>query len=154
MSIRPILAFTSMLAMAVASGCGKKDDPKAATQVAARVDGEEITVHQINYALARSRGVTPETAPQAKREILDKLIDQQLAKRQAVLRALDRSPNVMQAIEVTKSEILARAYRESLVANLPKPKSYEVKAYYQEHPATVLATSRFQSRGTRLLCEQ
>ncbi len=105
-----------------------------ATQVAARVNGDEITVHQINYVLARSQNVSPEVAAQAKREILDRLIDQHLAKQKAIENRLDRSPNVMQAIEAAKSEILARAYLEQIAATIPKTALWEIQKYYKDHP--------------------
>jgi EpsD family peptidyl-prolyl cis-trans isomerase len=127
------LVFVTFLAL-VLTACGRKEDAKVATQVAARVNSTEITVHQINHALARSRALTPENASQAKREILDGLINQELAKRQAILKGLDRSPNVILDMEAAKSEILARAYRESLVDYLPKPAPYEVETYYRKHP--------------------
>lgn len=135
MNTRPFLAVTALLlALALTTGCGKKEDAKAATQVAARVNADEITVHQVNYFLARSQNVTPEVAPQAKREILDRLIDQHLARQKAIENKLDRSPDVMQAIEAAKSEILARAYLEQLAATVPKPASWETHKYYLEHP--------------------
>lgn len=118
----------------VLAGCGAKEDTKAATQVVARVNSAEITVHQINHALARSRGVTRENASQAKREVLDRLINQELAKRQAVLKGLDRSPEVLLELEAAKNEILARAYRESLVDYRPKPTPYDVETYYRKNP--------------------
>ena len=123
-----------LLALALTTGCGKKEDAKVATQVAARVNSDEITVHQVNYVLARNPNVTPELAPQAKREILDKLIDQHLVRQKAIENKLDRTPNVMQAIEAAKSEILARAYLEQLAATLPKPTPGETQKYYKEHP--------------------
>jgi EpsD family peptidyl-prolyl cis-trans isomerase len=133
MTTNPFVVFISILTVGLAA-CSKKEDAKVATQVAARVNSADITVHQINHALARSRGVTADNASQAKREMLDRLIDQELAKRQAILKGLDRSPSVILDMEAAKSEILARAYRESLVDYLPKPGPYDVKAYYRKHP--------------------
>lgn len=133
-SIRSCLAL-ALAPLLLLAACGKEDaNKKAATQVAAKVNGDEITVHQINNVLARTPNVTPELAPRAKREILDRLIDQQLAKQQAIEKKLDRTPNIVQAIEAAKIEILARAYLEQLAANQPKPTPEEVKKYYSEHP--------------------
>jgi len=135
MNIHTFLVFTALLlALALTTGCGKKEDAKAATQVAARVNADEITVHQVNYVLARSQNVTPEVAAQAKRDILDRLVDQHLARQKAIENKLDRSPNVMQAIEAAKSEILARAYLEQIAAAIPKTAPWETQKYYKEHP--------------------
>ena len=135
MKFRAFLIFTaSLLALALTTGCGKKEDAKVATQVAARVNSDEITVHQINYVLARNPNITPEVAAQAKREILNRLIDQHLARQKAIENKLDRSPNVMQAVEAAKSEILARAYLEHIAAAIPKTAPWETQKYYREHP--------------------
>jgi EpsD family peptidyl-prolyl cis-trans isomerase len=135
MNTHPVLVFTVLLlALALSTGCGKKEDAKVATQVAARVNSDEITVHQVNNILARNQNITPEVATQAKREILDRLIDQHLARQKAIENKLDRSPSVMQAIEAAKSEILARAYLEQIAAAIPKTATWEVQKYYKEHP--------------------
>jgi EpsD family peptidyl-prolyl cis-trans isomerase len=98
------------------------------------VNSEEITVHQVNNILARNPNITPEVTAQTKREILDRLIDQHLARQKAIENKLDRSPSVMQAIEAAKSEILARAYLEKIAAAIPKTATWEVQKYYKEHP--------------------
>lgn len=136
MTISAFSLFTAVLIAlaALTSGCGNKDDAKTATQVAAKVNSDEITVHQINNVLARSQNVTPDIADRVKREILDKLIDQQLARQQAVERKLDREPSVMQAVEAAKNEILARSYLERIASRQSKPSPEEVKKYYMEHP--------------------
>ena len=126
----PLLCLFAACIAALA-GCGKE---KAATQVAAKVNSEEITVHQVNDILARNPNVTPELAPRVKREIVDRLIDQQLAKQRAIQKKLDRSPDILQAIEAAKSEILARAYLQEVAAAQERPTPDEVKKYYAEHP--------------------
>ena len=129
-----IIALT--LGLALFAGCGQRggDDKKAATQVAAKVNSTEITISQINSALARTPNIPPEAAERAKREILEKLIDAEIAKEEAVAKKLDRSPNVLQLLEAAKTEILARAYVEQVVAAQPKPTPDEVKKYFGDHP--------------------
>ena len=139
MKIRVDFALAALLfAPALITGCGKGGDGRkatpATTQVAVRVNGDEITVHQINYFLARSRNVTPGASDRARREILDKLIDQHLARQKAIESKLDRSPEVVQALEAARNEILARAYLEKLTAALPRPAQWETLKYYLEHP--------------------
>ena len=131
---RRICLIALIAACAIAAGCGKSEDKKVTTQVAAKVNSTEITVSQVNRILARTPNLPPEAAVRAKREILDKLIDQELARQQAIDKKLDRSPNVMQAMESAKTEILARAYVEQFAAAQPKPTPEEVKKYYAEHP--------------------
>lgn len=123
-----------LIGVAVSFGCGKNEEKKVATQVAAKVNSDEITVNQINNVLSRTPNIPPEAAERAKRDILNRLIDQQLARQQAVEKKLDRSPGVVQAIEAARTEILARAYGEQIAAAQPKPTPEEVKKYYAEHP--------------------
>jgi EpsD family peptidyl-prolyl cis-trans isomerase len=126
--------FPFLLAIvAIVPGCGKGDRQQS-TQVAARVNADEITVHQVNGVLTRAADVTPENAMRAKREALERLIEQRLAVQQAIGKQLDRSPVVQQALEAAKSEILARAYLERVVASQPKPSPAEVKKYFSDHP--------------------
>lgn len=113
-------------------GCGKKD--KAATQTVAIVDGQEISVHQINSVLAKVNGVSPESLPKVKHEILEGLVEQQLAINLATSTKLDRSPEVVTAIENAKREIIARAALEQIRNAQPKPTDDEVKSYFTAHP--------------------
>lgn len=116
--------------------CDSKDAEKPASQIAAKVNSGEISVHQINYILSRTNAGanTPETAAKIRHEILDKLVDQELAVEQAVEKKLDRSPDVLMAIENARREILARAYIEQITAAMAKPTVDEAKKYYTEHP--------------------
>ena len=133
-SLTSTLLITAAACLLVA-GCSKKDKDKAATQVIASVDGEEISVHQMNTILARAKGVTPETLPKAKQEILAGLVEQQLAVNLALSKKLDRSPEVVTALENAKREILGRAALEQIAAAQPKPTDAEAEKYFNDHPA-------------------
>lgn len=122
------------LLYAIVGGCGSGKDQPAATQVAAKVNTTEITVYQVNNVLAKTPNVTPAVEQRVKREILDNLIDQQLARQQAIENKLDRSPNVLQVLEAAKTEILARAYLEQIATAQPKATPEEIRSYYDEHP--------------------
>ena len=111
----------------------KKDKP--ATQTAAKVNKEEITVHQINFLLAQQRALAPEQAASASRQVLERLIDQELALQKAGDLKLDRDPRVVQQIEAARREIISRAYLEKIGEGAPKPTPAEVNAYYEAHPA-------------------
>lgn len=137
-SVHPRLVYPilfPLLALGLAA-CGNKEAEKPASQIAAKVNSGEISVHQINYVLTRTGAgaKTPEMVPKVRREILDKLVDQELAVEQAIEKKLDRSPDVLMAIENARREILARAYIEQITAAMAKPTVDEAKKYYAEHP--------------------
>lgn len=115
------------------AGCGSRDAGTSASQVLAKVDGDEISVHQINHLLNRQAHVA--NAPEyMQKQALESLIDRQLAYRQAVKEELDRSPEVMLAIEEAKREIIASSYLKKLTATLSRPTEQAAIEYYHGHP--------------------
>ena len=132
-SLFPILMIPLAI---VLTACGSKDAEKPASQVIAKVNSGEISVHQINYVLSRSGAgsVSQEMAPKVRRQVLDRLIDQELAIEQALEKKLDRTPDVITALDAARREILARAHIDQITSAVPKPTSEEAKKYYSEHP--------------------
>ncbi|MQY51022.1 peptidyl-prolyl cis-trans isomerase, EpsD family [Rhodocyclus tenuis] len=128
---RPAILTLSVLVLALAA-CN--DDKKAGTQVAAKVNKEEISVHQVNDALARAGNLPPEQVKAASRQVLDHLIDQELLVQKGIDQKIDRDPQVMKAIEATRREIIARATLESTTANAPKATAAEVSEFYTKRP--------------------
>jgi EpsD family peptidyl-prolyl cis-trans isomerase len=132
-----LLGATLSLGLLTLSACGSKDAPKPSTQVAAKVGSEEISLHQINTALAQgnSRGATPEQMQVLSRSTLEGLIDQQVAVDQAIEVKLNRDPDVIAQIEAARRGVLANAYIKQYASTLPKPDEQEAKKYFAEHPA-------------------
>ncbi len=130
------LRFTAaaLVSVAVLAGCGDKKD-KGASQTAVKVNKDEITVHQINFVLQQQRGLKPEQADAASRQVLERLIDQQLALQRGDDLKIDRDPRVVQMLEAARRDVLARAYIEKISESAGKPTPEEVKKYYDEKPA-------------------
>ena len=131
---RPRWMAVVLLGAALAlTACGEKKDK--ASQTAAKVNKDEITVHQINFVLQQQRNLRPEQADAASQQILERLIDQQLALQKADEAKLDRDPRVVQQLEAARREIVARAYLEKVGEGAAKPTAEDIKKYYDEKPA-------------------
>jgi EpsD family peptidyl-prolyl cis-trans isomerase len=107
---------------------------KEATQSAARVDGTEITVHQINYRLQRERGLRPEQMDEASRKVLEQLIDEQLIVERAEKVKMDKEPGAGQALDAARREVLARAYVEQAAQSVPAPTDQALHTYFDANP--------------------
>jgi len=133
-AVRRWLPLVALAAAALLTGCGEKKE-RAASQTAAKVNKDEVTVHQINFVLQQQRNLRPEQMDAASKQILERLIDQQLAVQRADDLKLDREPRVVQQLEAVRREVLARAYLEKVGEAAAKPTPEEVRKYYEEKPA-------------------
>ncbi|MBL0730301.1 EpsD family peptidyl-prolyl cis-trans isomerase [Piscinibacter sp. HJYY11] len=124
----------AVVATLLAAACSKSAD-KPASQVAAKVNKQEITVHQLNHALQSQRTQSPEQAQQLRKQTLERLIDQELAVQKASELKLDREPRVMQQIEAARREIIARNYFDRVAEGAGKPSDSAISQYYAENPA-------------------
>lgn len=130
--VRAILG-AALFVLATLSGCGDKAPPARQGQALANVNGAEITVLQLNEEMQRA-GVPAARQQEASKQLLQALIDRELLEHAAIGEKLDRDPKVMQAIERTRSLIVAQAYLQKRLAKAPPPTRSEVEAYYKEHP--------------------
>ncbi|MDO9279994.1 MAG: EpsD family peptidyl-prolyl cis-trans isomerase [Polaromonas sp.] len=135
--IKKITLLLALVAMTLLiSGCLEKDTGKSVSQVAVKVGSEEITINQINDVLSRSpsEGITPDAKEIVSNEILEKLIDQQLAVNKAIEDKLHRTPEIIAQLEASRKEIIARAYMQKIAGKTIGPTALEIKNYYLENP--------------------
>jgi EpsD family peptidyl-prolyl cis-trans isomerase len=130
-SAKLLIVLTLLLAVAA---CGRTDGSKPASQIAVKVNGDEITVHQLNEVLARMGPVANMPPERVRTLALDRLVDQQLAIQKAKETKLDRDANVLTAIENNRRQILSQAYVEKMAATATAPTPQEIQAYYKAHP--------------------
>lgn len=132
-----IMTALALGAMALSmAGCSKSGETKA-SQVAVKVNGDEISIHQVNAVLARmpSTGLSDAQQQQARKQTVDGLVEQQLLVQQAIDKKLDRDPEVVQALDASRRQILASAYLQHTFSAQVRPSDAEIQRYYDENPA-------------------
>jgi peptidyl-prolyl cis-trans isomerase C len=133
-----LVPFKSVLCgvLVLATACGLSacgDKGKKSGQTLVRVNGEEITVLQVNDELRRA-GVKTDQQEAATRQLLESLIDRQLIIDEAMRNKIHRTPEVTQAIERAKAQIIAQAYLKSIEAKIATPSKAEIDNYFLKHP--------------------
>ena len=133
-----------LLAAIGLSACGGKKDDKPG-QALASVNGEEITVLQLNEELQRA-GVQAAQQEAASKALLESLIDRQLLQNEAVKDKTDRDPKVVQSIERAKALIIAQAYMQKRIGTISRPTAAEVEDYFNKHPEFFTQRKQFDMR--------
>lgn len=124
--------------------CGG-DKEKKSSQALASVNGEEITVLQLNDELQRA-GVQAAQQQAASQQMLTALIDRQLLLEEAKRQKTDRDPKVMQQIERARAQIIAQSYLQTKLSNIGKPTSAEVETFYNKNPQLFSRRQVFELR--------
>jgi len=117
------------------SACGHSGS--TTSQVAVRVNKDEISVHQVNQQLARvdATGMSDDQKVTAQKTAIEGLVDQDLLLEQAKGAQLDRDPEVVSAMENARRQILVEAYIRKQILPGAKPTEEEIKKYYDDNPA-------------------
>ena len=133
-AVRRAVLLAACATAALLAGCGERKDA-VASPPAARVNGDEVGSGHVNFLLQQQRGLRPDQADAASRQILERLIDQQLALKKADELKLDHDPRVALQLDVVRREVLARAYLDKIGESASKPSAEEIKKYYDDKPA-------------------
>ena len=117
------------------TGCSDRD--KNTSKILVRVNGGEITAHQLEAELSRAGAAQDGSgtlAPAARKQALDALIDRQILLGEAERNKVDRDPKVVQTIERYKTQAIVQAYLESEAGTTVKPSKEDVDNYFRSHP--------------------
>jgi hypothetical protein len=136
--LKPLLKLVLLCLAAALPGCERAAAERGA-QLAAKVNGAEISVRQL-----RSAG-----APSAS-QALEKVIERELLVQQALHAGLDRDPAVKDAIDASRRQILAQAWIDKVVAGKAVSRE-EIRAFYAEHPELFAERRVYRVRETRVV---
>ncbi|MBN8764382.1 MAG: peptidyl-prolyl cis-trans isomerase, EpsD family [Thiobacillus sp. 63-78] len=130
--------YLPLLIVALMAGCGDKKGGTAEeskpTQVAAKVNGTELTVSQVNYALQRIPNLDKEQSKAASLQVIRNLVDQEVLAQKAQSEKLDRDPVVVQALDAARRQIMAEVYMTRKLGAPAEPTDAEVSDYFNKHP--------------------
>ena len=141
---RVLWASAFLVIAAGMSACGGSKEKKAG-QTLASVNGEEITVLQLNEELQRAN-VSAVQQEAASKQLLESLIDRQLLQNEAAKDKTDRDPKVLQAIERAKALIVAQAYMQKRIGTVARPTKQEVEEYFHKNPQFFTERKQFDMR--------
>src|SRR5204862_5089881 len=106
------------------AGCERVAADRADAQLVARVNGIEISAHEV-----RTNG-SPGVA-----QAVGKVIDRELLVQKALEAGLERDAQVKDSIDNARRHVLAQAYLDRAASAATKPTREEVRAFYAENPA-------------------
>jgi EpsD family peptidyl-prolyl cis-trans isomerase len=128
------LSVSFLCASLLLAGCSGENKKADASQVVAKVNDAEISIHQVNQILRRQAGLKSEDMDQASRDIVQRLVEQEAAVQRAVKLKLDQDPQVMQELGAARREVLARAYAQRLADSATRPAPDDVRKHYEANP--------------------
>lgn len=105
-----------------------------AKEAAAKVNGTELPAAQVEQVIKRLSSSGGDAPDAVKLQAVRSLVDQEVAAQKAVADKLDRDPEVMQALDMARRQILAEAYVNRKLGKPTEPGDAEVAAYYDQHP--------------------
>jgi len=135
-SFTPRRAACAAVVLAGLALAGCQDKPAAEArpgQAVASVNGEDITIRQLDEEMQRA-GVTAAQPEAGRKQLLQALIDRELLESEAVKEKIDRDPRVEQAIARARSLIIAQAYMQKAVGDVARPTQAEIEDYFNRHP--------------------
>jgi peptidyl-prolyl cis-trans isomerase C len=141
-----MVGAASVLAL---SSCNRTETPQPAhnanSAVAAMVNGTAISEQRVSLMAAQyaAQGQSADN-PELRQGIIDQLAMQLLVSQEAVKKGLEKSPEVVEEIEVTRQAILARAFVQDYLKN--GTVSEEVLAAEYERIKTEMAGNEFKAR--------
>lgn len=131
------LALVPLLA-----ACGSSSPGGKGSQVVATVNGQEITVMQLNRVLERS-GVG-EVTPEVRRRAIDSLTSEELLVQAALAAKIDRDTAFVQSLENARRQLLAQIFAERVVYPKSVVTAAEIEDYYNREPLLFANRRKFR----------
>jgi len=136
LSLRPALTLACVLALAAPAIAQQAKSPGASTAKVTKVNGVPIPNSQIDMiVLMQVRQGVPDS-PQLRSAVRDSLVTTELLVQDATRKGIAKQPDVQAQLDLARSQIISRAYREDFNKTHPVSDA-ELKAEYDRIRAGV-----------------
>lgn len=124
MSIKSRILLASAASLLTLSACNadqnaKTAAPAAKSEAAATVNGTAISKNRVEMLIKQRAGMGQPDNDETRKSIIDQLAMQLLVSQEALKKGLDKTPEVMDQIDLTKQSILANAFVQDYIKNNP-----------------------------------
>jgi EpsD family peptidyl-prolyl cis-trans isomerase len=125
-----------LLLPSILSACGEKaDEPEKPTQVVAKVNDTELSVHQLNFSLQGIQETSPEQMTKVRKATLERMVEQEVIMQDALDKKVDRDPMVRSQLDAARRDILVRNHLQKIGSNLAVPPEDLIAKFYVDNPA-------------------
>jgi len=133
----------ALCATLMLTGCGgdepaqqaaKPEEQKLAGQVVARINGEEVSIHELSAERRRVSFPSGTAEEEATRQLLGAVVERKLFTQKAVEAGLDRQPGVLLDLRRAREQVLAQAYLQQQMAARAPVSRQEVEAFVAGNP--------------------
>lgn len=121
--------LVSAVAVVALSACNSADQQKSA--VAATVNGTAISESRVDMLIKQSTAQGQPNHPELRKTIIDQLSMQLLISQEAIKKGIEKTPEVLDQLDMTRQSILANAFVQDYLKNSPVSEDM-VKAEYEK----------------------
>lgn len=122
-----------LIVVALVGGCDRsKDTPKG--QVVATVNGDDITIHELNSELALARAPAEVPRKTVEQVVLARVIERKMLADVARERGLDKNPNFILAKRRVDDGLLVQALESDIARKVPATTREAAEKYIETHP--------------------
>jgi len=136
------ILMISAVSVLMLSACNPTDQPKAA--VAATVNGTAISQSRVDMLVKQSTSQGHPDSPEMRKQIIEQLSMQVLISQEAIKKGIDKIPEVLDQLDLTRQSILTNAFVQDYMKSSPVTDDM-VKAEYEKIKAQMTG-SEYKAR--------
>jgi peptidyl-prolyl cis-trans isomerase C len=139
-SIKSRILLASAVSLLMLSACNSKTgNAPAAGDIAATVNGSSISKSSVDQIAGQRTAMGQPDSPETRKAIINQLAMQMLVSQEAIKKNLDKTPEVIDQINLTRQSILANAFVQDYTKNNPVSDDM-LKAEYDKVKAQLSGT--------------